>query len=141
MFKRGEWVELRDAPNTRGVLLHVFNADATILLSGDRDLTSISVRELEALWEPMQFNGDLPPFWCHEKAMFRPRDITASMVVEIKEVRPGWVSYYVRLKKMDSMKFLDGDPQFFMSRWWEFRAQFEPMQPPSAWDHLLNGGD
>jgi hypothetical protein len=148
VFKRGDWVELRDAPNTRGILLYVFNTDATILLSGDRDLSSISVQVLEDQWEPMQFSGEPPPFWCHKKAVFRTKltvfDAAASTrdpqirMAEVEDVRPGWVSYYARFKTSPAAL---GDPQFFMTRWWEFRHIYEPVQPPSAWDHLMNADD
>jgi hypothetical protein len=28
-----------------------------------------------------------------------------------------------------------------MTQWWEFRETWDPVKPPSAWEHLLHGDD
>lgn len=50
----------------------------------------------------------------------------------IIDVRPGWVAYFVKLQV---------GAQFFMMPWWEFRKDWEPGQPPSAWDRVLHTED
>lgn len=138
-MKTGDWVELRDAPNTRGVIKHVHQDErVTMQLSGDYDLITMALGELRERWEPMQLQGEPPPFWVHRRMLFvkqlpLPRD--EDLYAEIIEARPGWVAYYAKYAIRSRA------PLFLMAPWWEFRKQYDPVKPPSAWDHLLNGDD
>lgn len=137
MVKRGDWIEVRDAPNTRGIVQIVHETRATILLSGDYDLTTIKLTELQDHWEPMQFDG-VVPFWLMPKMVFTkraPLKHDEDYYAEIVEAQPGWVAYYAKYAIRSRA------PCFFMAKWWEFRKEYEPVKPPSAWDHLLNSDD
>jgi len=138
---RGDWIEVRDAPNTRGIIKAVFRdrtcgtpGKVVVLLSGDSDLSTLTDDELNEQWEPMQFTGPAPAFWIQPKALFvktDPRQRDADWYAEIVEVKPGWVAYY------EKHAVISKAPCFYMSRWWEFRKIYEPVNPPNAWDRLL----
>jgi hypothetical protein len=140
-MQRGDWIEVRDAPNTRGILKYILRdrtcgtpGKATVLLSGTSDLSSVSLTELDDLWEPMQFTGPPPAFWIQPKAVFvktDPRLHDEDLYAEVVEVKPGWVAYYVKYAVRSKA------PCFFMTPWWEFRKNYEPVNPPTAWDRLL----
>ncbi len=143
MVKRGDWVELRDAPNTRGIIKSVFcDTKASIHLSGDYDLTTLSLAELDAQWEPMKFEGPEPAFWIQRKTIFKPLRALygwgfyeEDVYAEIVEAKPGWIAFYRKFTIQSK------PPIFFIHPWWEFRNDFEPMKPPNAWDRVLHGDD
>lgn len=126
---------MRDAPNTRGIVKSVFcPTKVAMMLSGDIDLATVPIAEILDLWEPVQFTGDPPPFWVKHKTIFKPstrRWGEDDLYAEIVEAKPGWVAYYTR--RVIAAKA----PVFFMTKWWEFRKLFDPVNPPNAWDHVL----
>jgi len=68
--KKGDWIELRDAPNTRGIIRARFTAQGKIAvhLSGDPVYTLIDLTVLREHWESMQFEGKPIPYWCRPKS-------------------------------------------------------------------------
>lgn len=164
-MQKGDWIELRDAPNTRGIVksvhcrgivygcckyheaVHETDPVVTMLLSGGRGDHEVPLAEVDALWEPMQFTGDATPWWCYEKAVFRPvirdskgremkwsEDEGLTKILKAKatvfDVKPGWVAYY------DTSDAILA-PVFFMATWWYFRRLWEPVKPPNAWERVL----
>jgi len=135
--KKGDWIELRDAPNTRGIVRARFTSRGKIAvhLSGDPVYTLIDLAVLHEHWESMQFEGKPIPYWCRPKSRFKRRHHAAEVLkAEVEEVKPGWVSWrhVARNGRRGS---------FFMTPWWEFRETWDPVKPPSAWEHLLHGDD
>ena len=78
-----------------------------------------------------------PPYWCRKGAVFRlidmpylqPSQRTARAT--IVATRPGWVAYQDTARTWRERLFM-------MMEWWKFRAQWEAVNPPTAWDRLLN---
>lgn len=134
-MRRGDWLELRDAPNTRGIVKSIYcETKVSMLLSGDHDLSTMPIAELRERWEPIQFAGDPPPFWVKRKAIFiktNPRPHDEDLYAEIVDAKPGWIAYYAKYGLRSRA------PCFFMTGWWEFRKLYEPLKPPSAWDRVL----
>lgn len=138
-MKRGDWIEQRDAPNTRGIIKSVSNArhtpKATLLLSGCSGVTVLDLKVLEDGWEPMGPVGTDVPYWCRKADTFRPSgDWKNRIRAVVYDVQYGWVAYYEHFKGAGKTEY----PRFMMLRWWEFRKTWEPTKPPNAWERVLN---
>jgi hypothetical protein len=142
--KKGDWIEQRDAPNTRGYVKSISNArhapKVTLLLSGCSGIVVFTLRELEDGWEPMGPVGTEVPYWCRKGNAFKPLSAmtfglnTDRVRAVIFDIRDGWVAYFEHFKGVGKTEY----PRFMMLRWWEFRKSWEPMIPPNAWERVLN---
>lgn len=169
-MQKGDWIELRDAPNTRGIvksvhcqgrapgcckyheMIHETDPVVTMSLSGDRGDHVVTLAEAKALWEPMRFTGDTTPWWCQKDAVFRPvmRDVKGQEV-PWSASKPmarllGKAKAVVLAVQPGWVAYLDSSdstkpPVFFMTRWWEFRRMWEPVKPPNAWERVLRSED
>jgi hypothetical protein len=129
--KPGGWYELRDAPNTRGIIEGVFGNDhVALLLSGDADLITVPYAELNEKWEPMRPEGEAIPYWVRARDIFLAIGDTP-YYAEIRATQPGWIAYYLK-------SWVTGYRFFMIEPWWSFKAEFTPSKPPNAWQRVLH---